>query len=161
MQGIVKDCLRCFFEHGKHNQTEYLLPDLHCLFLCLKFSTSCKVYHLAILVITCACLWCRWLSVGSDLKFDARRDLDDVGAMDVEGESALFSLAAHNLLRSYFRHIVNICMYKHKASYPHLQFSEESIDANNRRCGGLIDLHTSQNTSFVVFYRVPNYNSGL
>lgn len=27
----------------------------------------------------------RWLSVGSDLKFDARRDLDDVGAMDVEG----------------------------------------------------------------------------
>lgn len=25
-----------------------------------------------------------WLSVGSDLKFDARRDLDDVGAMEVE-----------------------------------------------------------------------------
>jgi hypothetical protein len=25
-----------------------------------------------------------WLSVGSDLKFDARRDLDDVGAVDVE-----------------------------------------------------------------------------
>jgi hypothetical protein len=23
---------------------------------------------------------CRWLSVGSDLKFDARRDLEDVGA---------------------------------------------------------------------------------
>lgn len=28
----------------------------------------------------------RWLSVGSDLKFDARRDLDDVGAVDVEGK---------------------------------------------------------------------------
>lgn len=92
------------------------------------------------------------MSVGSDLKFDARRDLDDVGAMDVEGKSALFSLAGHNLMRSYFRH---------KASYPHLQFSEESINANNRRCGGLIYLHTSQSTSFVVFYRLPSYYSGL
>lgn len=27
----------------------------------------------------------RWISVGSDLKFDARRDLDDVGAACVEG----------------------------------------------------------------------------
>lgn len=27
----------------------------------------------------------RWISVGSDLKFDARRDLDDVGATCVEG----------------------------------------------------------------------------
>lgn len=29
----------------------------------------------------------RWLSVGSDLKFDARRDLDDVKAEDVEGKN--------------------------------------------------------------------------
>lgn len=28
----------------------------------------------------------RWISVGSDLKFDARRDLDDVGASDIEGK---------------------------------------------------------------------------
>lgn len=28
---------------------------------------------------------CRWISVGSDLKFDARRDLDDVGATCIEG----------------------------------------------------------------------------
>jgi hypothetical protein len=28
----------------------------------------------------------RWISVGSDLKFDARRDLDDVGAAHVEGK---------------------------------------------------------------------------
>lgn len=34
----------------------------------------------------------RWLSVGSDLKFDARRDLDDVGAMDVEGKCTISSL---------------------------------------------------------------------
>jgi hypothetical protein len=27
----------------------------------------------------------RWVSVGSDLKYDARRDLDDVGAMCVQG----------------------------------------------------------------------------
>jgi len=27
----------------------------------------------------------RWISVGSDLKFDARRDLDDVGATCIEG----------------------------------------------------------------------------
>lgn len=33
----------------------------------------------------------RWISVGSDLKFDARRDLDDVGAMCIEGNlNALF-----------------------------------------------------------------------
>lgn len=29
---------------------------------------------------------CRWISVGSDLKFDARRDLDDVGATCIEGK---------------------------------------------------------------------------
>lgn len=29
--------------------------------------------------------FCRWVSVGSDLKFDARRDLDDVGASCIEG----------------------------------------------------------------------------
>ena len=27
----------------------------------------------------------RWISIGSDLKYDARRDLDDVGAKCVEG----------------------------------------------------------------------------
>ena len=27
----------------------------------------------------------RWISVGSDLKFDARRDLDDMGATCVKG----------------------------------------------------------------------------
>ena len=27
----------------------------------------------------------RWISVGSDLKFDARRDLDDVGATCIDG----------------------------------------------------------------------------
>lgn len=27
----------------------------------------------------------RWISVGSDLKFDARRDLDDMGAGCIEG----------------------------------------------------------------------------
>ena len=27
----------------------------------------------------------RWISVGSDLKFDARRDLDDVGATCIQG----------------------------------------------------------------------------
>jgi len=27
----------------------------------------------------------RWVSVGSDLKYDARRDLDDVGAKCVQG----------------------------------------------------------------------------
>ena len=34
-----------------------------------------------------------WISVGSDLKFDARRDLDDVGATNIEGEflSLLFN----------------------------------------------------------------------
>lgn len=30
-------------------------------------------------------LFPRWISVGSDLKFDARRDMDDVGAVCVEG----------------------------------------------------------------------------
>lgn len=30
-------------------------------------------------------LFPRWISVGSDLKFDARRDMDDVGAMCVAG----------------------------------------------------------------------------
>lgn len=33
----------------------------------------------------------RWISVGSDLKFDARRDLDDVGATCVEGKYLYFS----------------------------------------------------------------------
>ncbi|KAI9161515.1 hypothetical protein LWI28_018189 [Acer negundo] len=33
-----------------------------------------------------------WISVGSDLKFDARRDLDDVGAKCVEGRSRLQQL---------------------------------------------------------------------
>lgn len=27
----------------------------------------------------------RWISVGSDLKYDARRDLDDVGATCIQG----------------------------------------------------------------------------
>jgi hypothetical protein len=27
----------------------------------------------------------RWISIGSDLKFDARRDLDDVGASCIDG----------------------------------------------------------------------------
>ncbi|MCI08742.1 strawberry notch-like protein, partial [Trifolium medium] len=27
-----------------------------------------------------------WISVGSDLKFDARRDLDDMGASCIEGK---------------------------------------------------------------------------
>lgn len=36
-------------------------------------------------------LLCRWISVGSDLKFDARRDLDDVGAAHVEGKSLSLS----------------------------------------------------------------------
>jgi hypothetical protein len=31
----------------------------------------------------------RWISVGSDLKFDARRDLDDVGATCIEGKKSL------------------------------------------------------------------------
>jgi hypothetical protein len=34
---------------------------------------------------------CRWISVGSDLKFDARRDLDDVGAAHIEGKSLSLS----------------------------------------------------------------------
>lgn len=29
----------------------------------------------------------RWISIGSDLKYDARRDLDDVGAKCVEGSN--------------------------------------------------------------------------
>jgi hypothetical protein len=29
----------------------------------------------------------RWISIGSDLKYDARRDLDDVGAKCVKGEN--------------------------------------------------------------------------
>lgn len=29
----------------------------------------------------------RWISIGSDLKYDARRDLDDVGAKCVEGKN--------------------------------------------------------------------------
>lgn len=33
----------------------------------------------------------RWISVGSDLKFDARRDLDDVGAPCVEGKKDMKS----------------------------------------------------------------------
>ena len=28
---------------------------------------------------------CRWVSIGADLKFDARRDLDDVGLKEAEG----------------------------------------------------------------------------
>nr|XP_034923648.1 protein FORGETTER 1-like isoform X2 [Populus alba] len=32
-----------------------------------------------------------WISVGSDLKFDARRDLDDVGAAHIEGKSLSLS----------------------------------------------------------------------
>lgn len=39
-------------------------------------------------------LFPRWISVGSDLKFDARRDMDDVGATCVEGsywESSVWS----------------------------------------------------------------------
>lgn len=34
----------------------------------------------------------RWISVGSDLKFDARRDLDDVGAACIEGKYLKFDL---------------------------------------------------------------------
>jgi len=30
-------------------------------------------------------IFCRWISVGSDLKFDARRDLDDMGASFIPG----------------------------------------------------------------------------
>ena len=57
---------------------------------------SCSFLCSSTLWYLCVCMWWwwwlgtgggvrRWLSVGSDLKFDARRDLDDVGAMDVEG----------------------------------------------------------------------------
>jgi hypothetical protein len=45
--------------------------------------------------IVLSCSWMledRWLSVGSDLKFDARRDLDDVGALPVEGKCSISSL---------------------------------------------------------------------
>jgi len=41
---------------------------------------------------------CRWISVGSDLKFDARRDLDDVGATYVEGR--MFMLALYQIVNS-------------------------------------------------------------
>ncbi|KAJ8425970.1 hypothetical protein Cgig2_009508 [Carnegiea gigantea] len=37
-----------------------------------------------------------WISVGSDLKFDARRDLDDVGATCVEGR--VFMLASYQIV---------------------------------------------------------------
>ena len=47
----------------------------------------------------------RWLSVGSDLKFDARRDLDDVGAMPVEGKHYI-SFIAHILFLNYRTTIV-------------------------------------------------------
>ncbi|PKU73497.1 hypothetical protein MA16_Dca008061 [Dendrobium catenatum] len=39
-----------------------------------------------------------WISVGSDLKFDARRDLDDVGAASVEGPHASVLLDAVHAL---------------------------------------------------------------
>ena len=46
---------------------------------------------------------CRWLSVGSDLKFDARRDLDDVGAMDVEGKLGYFFWLHINLGHTWYQ----------------------------------------------------------
>lgn len=44
------------------------------------------VYFFSLFLLT----WHRWISVGSDLKFDARRDLDDVGATCVEGKNFIF-----------------------------------------------------------------------
>lgn len=32
----------------------------------------------------------KWISVGSDLKFDARRDLDDVGASCIQGNLGIY-----------------------------------------------------------------------
>lgn len=39
----------------------------------------------------------RWISIGSDLKYDARRDLDDVGAKCVEG----VNLQTHHVFLSH------------------------------------------------------------
>lgn len=46
-----------------------------------NFSYGCLL-HCLILAVGCNS---RWVSVGSDLKYDARRDLDDVGAKCVQG----------------------------------------------------------------------------
>lgn len=40
----------------------------------------------------------RWISIGSDLKYDARRDLDDVGASCVGGIIMILFLAATELV---------------------------------------------------------------
>jgi hypothetical protein len=50
----------------------------HIYFSCIS------AVHCLILLLTFDGLF-RWISIGSDLKYDARRDLDDVGAKCVEG----------------------------------------------------------------------------
>ena len=55
------------------------LRQLFCLFHVFCFSFHWTMY--------------RWISVGSDLKFDARRDLHNIGATCVEGR--IFALLVH------------------------------------------------------------------
>jgi len=66
------------------------------------------LFEVAILLMSCALFsfyWTmyRWISVGSDLKFDARRDLDDVGATSVEG--SILTLLVHEVLNLLLRNI--------------------------------------------------------
>lgn len=61
----------------------------------------------------------RWISVGSDLKFDARRDLDDMGAMCIEGNIQLL-------------HYLYFLESNHLGSGikgPHLEQTAQKIDA--------------------------------
>jgi hypothetical protein len=47
------------------------------------FGCTCIIYCLFAFLMSDKLF--RWISIGSDLKYDARRDLDDVGAKCVEG----------------------------------------------------------------------------
>ena len=67
------------------------------------------IYCLCLVFVSSQLTMCRWISVGSDLKFDARRDLDDVGATIVEGKCAVGSfLLRHvdDIILNWFSHVL-------------------------------------------------------
>lgn len=64
----------------------------------------------------------RWVSVGSDLKFDARRDLDDVQATCIEGRYCMFtySFCSSTLFIVVFSFISSFFPYKAEYLYRNL-----------------------------------------
>lgn len=56
----------------------------------------------------------RWVSVGSDLKYDARRDLDDVGAKCVQGVESFYLESQFSLLQCDLYCTFNSMWFTHK-----------------------------------------------